>query len=68
MDENEYKELASKLFRQALFEVGFRLSSFAFDATPNSMGRVMERFKELCKERGLDPVTMANCAEADGRS
>lgn len=56
MDEKREKFMHD-LFRQALYDAGKRLSSFAFDATPNSMGLVMDRFEELCAANDLDPKT-----------
>ena len=58
MKENEYQKLEKALFRHALYDAGFNASSFIFDASPKDVGYVMERFKELCKERGVDPITM----------
>ena len=66
MKENEYQKLERELFRRALYDLGFRFSSFIYDASPDSLGRVMDRFKELCKERGLDPVTMESIQMKDG--
>ena len=50
-------ELLNRLFAQALHEVGSRRDHFVYDATPNTMGRVMERFKELCHEHNISPIT-----------
>jgi len=50
-------QLRNELFRTALQEAGTKISLGVYSAMPNAIGAVIDRLHELCKERGIDPIT-----------
>ena len=61
-----YFELSRQAFKEELPEIG---TGF-YNAAPNSFGRAMDRFMELCQENGLCPkcgmpVEECDCEDAN---
>lgn len=59
-------QLSNELFRTALQEAGTKISPGVYSATPNAIGAVIDRLHELCKERGVDPITYEPLQKEDG--